>query len=157
MDLETEEEVFKVLLELSQDVGHRLRVHELSARGVSVYVLGNDLAGAQFQCKLPFRTHLPCEIARAGFNLFRERYRWNKAVRSVCIRAIDLIPKSEVEQLDLFVDTARRDKRAKLEDAVEDIRRRYGKKALTYAVLMGDLKMPDDGRDIVRMPSPMYH
>ena len=33
-DLENDEEVWKVILELSQDVGHRLRVHELSARGV---------------------------------------------------------------------------------------------------------------------------
>lgn len=35
-DLQTPEEVFRVMLELSQDVGHRLRVHELMARGVQI-------------------------------------------------------------------------------------------------------------------------
>ena len=55
-DLENEEEVHRVLLELAQDVGHRLRVHELCAQGVQVSVRGNDLLGAQFQCKLPFRS-----------------------------------------------------------------------------------------------------
>lgn len=155
-DLVNEEEVFKVMLELAQDVGHRLRVHELAARGVQIYIRGNDLGGTQFQCKLPFRTQLPSEIAHYGFRLFKERFHWTTKVRAVCIRAIDLVPQSEVEQLDLFIDTAKRDKRARLEDAIEDIRRRFGKKALTYAVLMGDLKMPDDGRDIVLMPSPMY-
>ncbi len=35
-DLQTPEEVFRVMLELSQDVGHRLRVHELMACGVQV-------------------------------------------------------------------------------------------------------------------------
>lgn len=155
-DLVNEEEVFKVMLELAQDVGHRLRVHELSARGVQIYIRGNDLGGMQFQCKLPFRTQLPSEIAHYGFRLFQERFHWTTKVRAVCIRAIDLVPQSEVEQLDLFIDTAKRDKRVRLEDTVEDIRRRFGKKALTYAVLMGDLKMPDDGRDIVLMPSPMY-
>ena len=155
-DLVNEEEVFKVMLELAQDVGHRLRVHELAARGVQIYIRGNDLGGMQFQCKLPFRTQLPSEIAHYGFRLFQERFHWTTKVRAVCIRVIDLVPQSEVEQLDLFIDTAKRDKRARLEDAVEDIRRRFGKKALTYAVLMGDLKMPDDGRDIVLMPSPMY-
>lgn len=155
-DLENEEEVFKVMLELAQDVGHRLRVHELAARGVQIYIRGNDLGGMQFQCKLPFRTQLPSEIAHYGFRLFQERFHWTTKVRAVCIRAIDLVPQSEVEQLDLFIDTDKRDKRARLEDVVEDIRRRFGKKALTYAVLMGDLKMPDDGRDIVLMPSPMY-
>ena len=149
-------EDYNDMLELAQDVGHRLRVHELAARGVQIYIRGNNLAGAQFQCKLPFRTQLPSELAHYGYKLFTERYRWTTKVRAVCIRAIDLIPQSDVEQLDLFIDTAKRDRRARLEDAVEDIRRRYGKRAVTYAVLMGDLKMPGDGREIVRMPSPMY-
>ncbi len=30
------------------------------------------------------------------------------------------------------------------------------KKALTYAVLMGDLNIPCDGRDLVKMPGLMY-
>ena len=155
-DLDDEEEVSRVLLELSQDVGHRLRIHQLCAQGVQIYVRGNDLHGFQFQCKLPFRTQLPSEIAAAGFRLFQERYRWGTKVRAVCIRAIDLVPKSEVEQLNMFVDTARRDRRERLEDAIESLRDRYGKRAITYAALLGNLKMPDDGRHSVKMPGLMY-
>ena len=155
-DLLNEEEVWKVILELCQDVGHRLRVHELSARGVQLSVRGDDLAGEQFQCRLPFKTQLPSEIAAAAFRLFRERYRWGNKVRAVCVRAIDLVPKDDAEQLSLFIDREKIDRRERLEDAVEDIRRRYGKRAITYATLLGDLKMPDDGRDIVRMPGVMY-
>ena len=155
-DLENEEEVFKVMLELSQDVGHRLRVHDLAARGVQIFLRGNDLFGSQFQCKLPFKTQLPSELAAAGFRLFQDRYHWDKNVRAVCIRATDLTSQRDVEQLSMFVDNERRERRERLEDAVEEVRRRYGKKSLTYAVLMGNLKMPNDGRDIVRMPSPMY-
>ena len=55
-DLETKEEVWKVILQLCQDIGHRLRVHELMARTVQVQIRGNDLFGSQFQCKLPFPT-----------------------------------------------------------------------------------------------------
>ena len=155
-DLDDEEEVSRVLLELSQDVGHRLRIHQLCAQGVQIYVRGNDLHGFQFQCKLPFRTQLPSEIAAAGFRLFQERYRWGTKVRAVCIRAIDLVPRSEVEQLNMFVDTARRDRRERLEDAIESLRDRYGKRAITYAALLGNLKMPDDGRHSVKMPGLMY-
>ena len=155
-DLENEEEVQRVLLELSQDVGHRLRVHSLSAQGVQIYVRGNDLLGSQYQCKLPFRTQLPSEIAAAGFRLFQDRYRWGTKIRSVCIRAIDLVPKSEVEQLNMFVDTARLDRRERLEDAIESLRDRFGKRAITYATLLGDLKIPDDGRHSVKMPGLMY-
>jgi len=60
------------------------------------------------------------------------------------------------EQQSLFIDHERRDRRIRLEDTVEEIRRRFRKRALTYAVLMGNLKIPDDGRELVRMPSPMY-
>ena len=44
----------------------------------------------------------------------------------------------------------------KVQDAVEEIRGRFGKSAISYACLMGDLKMPTDGRDKVKMPGLMY-
>ena len=103
-----------------------------------------------------FKTQLPSELAAAGFRLFQDRYHWDKNVRAVCIRATDLTSQGDAEQLSMFVDNERRERRERLEDAVEEVRQRYGKKSLTYAVLMGNLKMPNDGRDIVRMPSPMY-
>ena len=155
-DLQTPEEVFRVMLELSQDVGHRLRVHELMACGVQVSVRANDLYGSQYQCKLPFRTQLPNEIAGAGFHLLMERYRWDKPIRAVTIRGIDLVSQKEAEQLSMFVDHQKRDRRIRLEDAVEGIRKRFGKQAISYAVLMGDLKIPDDGRQSVTMPRLMY-
>ncbi len=155
-DLEDDGEVFRVMLELSQDVGHRLRIHELCARGVQVWIRGNDLFGSEFQCRLPLKTQLPNEIAAAGFRVFREKYRWNTKVRTVCVRAIDLVPKNAPEQLSLFDDNPARERREELEGAVEEIRSRFGKKAITYATLLQDLKMPDDGRDIVRMPGLMY-
>ena len=155
-DLENDEEVWKVILALCQDVGHRLRLHELSARGVQIAVRGNDLFGSQFQCKLPFRTQLPSEIGAAAFRLFQERYRWGSKVRAVTVRAIDLVSQNEADQLSMFVDTERLTRREKLEDAIEKLRGRFGKHAITYGILLGDLKMPDDGRHSVKMPGMMY-
>ncbi len=66
------------------------------------------------------------------------------------------MPQDEADQLSLFIDHEKRDRRIRLEDAIEEIRRRYGKRSLSYAILMGDLKMPDDGRDTVKMPGLMY-
>lgn len=155
-DLENDEEVWKVILELSQDVGHRLRVHGLSARGVQIQVRGHDLLGSQFQCKLPFKTQLPSEIGAAAHRLFQERYHWGSKVRAVCVRAIDLVPHQDPDQLSMFVDTARLERRERLEDTIEDLRRRFGKNAVTYGILLGDLKMPGDGRHSVKMPGMMY-
>ena len=155
-DLDGEDEVWRVILELSQDIGHRLRIHELSARGVQVYVRGNDLLGSQFQCKLPFTTQLPSEIANAAFRVFRERYRWGSKVRAVTVRAIDLVPQNTPNQLSIFVNAEKLDRRERLQDAIEELRGRFGKTAITYATLLGDLKMPDDGRNQVKMPGLMY-
>ena len=108
------------------------------------------------EVKLPFRTQLPNEITAAGFNLFRERYNWSQKVRAVCIRATDLEPKSEEEQLSIFIDHEKLDRRERLEDTIEELRGRFGKRSITYAVLLGNLKMPGDGREKVRMPGLMY-
>lgn len=155
-DLENYEEVYRVMLELSQDVGHRLRIHELSARGVQVYVRRNDLFGSQYQCKLPVKTQLPDEIAKAAFNVLKEKHHWTTKIRAVCVRAIDLVPKNEPEQLTLFDNGEKRAARERLQDAVEEIRGWFGKRAITFATLLGNLKMPDDGRDSVKMPGMMY-
>jgi len=156
-DLETPDEVWKVMLSLSQDIGHRLRLHGLSARGVQISIRGDDLFGSQFQAKLPFKTQLPNEIAEAAFHIFKSNYKWYKYVRAVSIRAIDLIPYDSSEQLSLFINNEGRERRERLEDCVEEIRGRFGKEALTYGALLGNLKMPSDGREIVKMPGLMYH
>lgn len=155
-DLQSDEEVYKVMLELSQDVGHRLRIHGLAATGVQISVRGNDLLGAQYQCKLPYMTQVPLEIAHAGFALFRERHRWDRKVRAITVRGIDLVPQSQPEQITLFADQVRHERRCRLQDAIEDIRRRFGNTSVYNAILMGDKKMPGDKRDLVRMPGLMY-
>ena len=155
-DLVNEDEVWKVMLSLTQDIGHRLRLHGLSARGVQIAVRGNDLFGSQYQTKLSFKTQLPSEIATAAFHIFKSNYEWRTHVRAVTVRAIDLVPVNATEQLSLFNDNERRERRERLEDCVEEIRGRFGKEVLTYCALLGDLKMPGDGREKVKMPGMMY-
>ena len=106
--------------------------------------------------KLPLKTQLPSEIAAAAFRSFKKRYSWNTKVRAVTVRSIELSPKDSVEQLTLFDNVQHRMAMEKVQDAVEEIRGRFGKSAISYACLMGDLKMPTDGRDKVKMPGLMY-
>lgn len=155
-DLETPEEVWKVMLELSQDIGHKLRVHELAATGVQISIRGNDLGGRQLQTKLSHSTQSPMIIARKARELFEVNYHWSTPVRAVCVRAINLVPQGRPEQLDLFTDVSYLDRINKLDLAIEEIRRRFGKRAIFSACLLGDLKMPGDGRCNVVMPGMMY-
>ncbi|MDD3250964.1 MAG: DNA polymerase IV [Lachnospiraceae bacterium] len=154
-DLENEEEVWKVMLELSQDIGHKLRVHQLVAGGVQITVKNNELNYKQYQTPFSIATRSPMIIAEKARELFTARYDWRIPVRAVTVRAINLLPQGQPQQMDIFTDSARLDRLDKLETAVEDIRRRFGKRAIHSAALMGDLKMPGRGMHEIIMPGMM--
>ena len=155
-DLVNEEEVWKVMLELSQDIGHKLRLYELKARGVQITIKNNGLLCKQYQTQLEVATQSPTEIALKARELFSKNYNWSMPVRAVTVRAISLIPADTPQQVSLFDDMERRKKRELLDDTVEDIRRRFGKRAIYSASLMGDLKMPGRGVHEVMLPGVMY-
>jgi DNA polymerase-4 len=97
------------------------------------------------------------EIALKARSLFKENYFWHSHVRSITVRAINLVSKSMPEQLNLFNDFAQRERVESLEDAIESIRARFGKRSIYQAILMGDLKMPGRGvHEVTIMPGVMY-
>ena len=122
-DLLTEDEVYRVMIELSQDIGHRLRLHKLAATGVQITIKNGDLSYRQYQAPLAFATQSPQEISLKGKEYF---------------------------------DSERVLRRERLEDTIEDIRRRFGSHAIYSAACMGDLKMPGHRDHEVIMPSMMY-
>lgn len=155
-DLENNEEVWKVMLELSQDIGHRLRLHSLTTRGVQITVRDNDLYFKQFQAPLESQTQSPMEIARKARQIFEANYHLTNKVRAVTVRAINLIPADTPYQISIFEDTAKRERRERLDTTVQEIRTRFGKRAIYSACLMVNLKMASDGREKVVMPGMMY-
>ena len=156
-NLETPEEVWKVMLELSQDIGRQLRSYRLEATGVSIYIRESDIHyGLAKQRKLWYPTQSVMEVARAGFELFQEYYRWNNSVRAVCVRTYNLVPRDRPIQMDALGLRNKLERRIDLETCVDDIRRRFGPKSIFSASLMGDLHMPNDGRHEVQMPGMMY-
>ena len=154
-DLLDDEEVWKVMLELSQDIGHRLRLHKLKATGVQISIRSNDLGYRQFQAPLSLSTQSPMMIAKKAHAIIQSNYRWSTPVRAVTVRAINLVPQGVPEQIDLFTDMRCVEKAEKLDDCIEEIRRRFGKRAVFQACLLGDLKMPIDNRHLVQMPGVM--
>ena len=155
-DLLTEDEVYRVMIELSQDIGHRLRLHKLAATGVQITIKNGDLSYRQYQAPLAFATQSPQEISLKGKELFSRNYNWAVPVRAVTIRAINLVPQGTPLQTSLYFDSERVLRRERLEDTIEDIRRRFGSHAIYSAACMGDLKMPEHRDHEVIMPSMMY-
>lgn len=156
VDLESEYQVWLVLYELAQDVGHRLLKNDLAARGVQITVKDMDLGYRQYQMPLKFPSQSPLEIAQAGFALFKQHYNWLKPVRALTIRGINLIPANQPVQLDMFCNYRVRERRKSLDDTIDDIRRRFGYHSICAASLMGNLHMAQDKCETVTMPGLMY-
>lgn len=157
-NLENNDDVWKVMLALSQDVGHQLREYGLAATGIRVYIRESDIhCGLCKQSRISYPTQSPMEIAQAARILFLDNYQWANPVRSVCVSTYELIPRDQPVQLNLFVDENARRRRQMLDNCIDDIRRRFGKHSVIAASLMGDLHMPEDGRHEVKMPGMMYN
>ena len=154
-DLQSEEEVWRVILQLSQDLGHRLRVHKLSASGVKLSVKSEDLKVRQYQSPLEIQTQSPFEIASAARRLFKS-YDWDKNVRALSVTAIGLSSEANPFQIDLFADLERHDKQKDIDDAVYIIRNKFGKDSVRSASLLGDLKMPCDTERQSVLPGKMF-
>ena len=155
-DLDSLDEVRLVFMQLSQEIGLKLRKHDLAARGVQIGVRDSELRYTGYQCKLPYPTQSYTEIWQAGNRLFQEKHDWKNNIRSLTIRAIDLVPAGESIQLDLWSDYKQHDRHTVIERTVEDIRRRYGDGIINYAVLMQNIKLPRIISDEHLMPSLMY-
>ncbi len=151
-DLENEDEVWRVFLELTQEIGHRLReCHSLCSK-VSISVRMGDLKRFNRQCSVT-PTHSPMIIAKTARKLFHDNYRWEIPVRSLSVTAEALLPESTPIQHDLFCDIAYLQKLNRIEDTVDALRGRFGNDAVRNAVLCTDIALPPHKK--VLMPSGM--
>ncbi len=151
-DLENEEEVWRVMLELSQDIGHKLRCHGLAATGVQITLKDKSLNYKQYQSPLSIASQSPMDLAQKARELFSRNYTWSIPVRAVTVRAISLVPQETPQQFTLFLDPPKLQRQEKLDGAVESIRSRFGKRAIYPACLQGDLKMPESRDHEVILP-----
>lgn len=147
-DLTEPSEVWRVMLELAQEVGHKLYVYERKATGVAIAVRDNTLFSQQWQCRLPCPTGSAMILARHAFALFERSYGWKHPIRSVTVRAIDLTPADAPYQLDMFTDARALRRRETIDRTVEELRGKYGNRIIRNAVLLHNPKMP--GSDVLR-------
>jgi DNA polymerase-4 len=110
----------------------------------------------QYQAQLDYSTKSPLELAEKAKELFVKNYTWTLPVRAITVRAINLVPEGLPQQTDLFDDILKREKHEKLDDTVDDLRRRFGKRVIYPASLMGDIGMPGRGINEITMPGIMY-
>ena len=137
-DLTCEEDVNIIFYVLAESVAARMRENGFRAKTVQISLRDTGLFSFERQCKLEFPSCLASELHDAGMRLLQDNYRFRKPLRSVGIRGMDLVPIQTAIQLNFFEDPVRREKRERLEVAVDELRRRFGHAAVSRAVTMCD-------------------
>lgn len=140
-DLETNDDVKYMFYVLSESVAERLRRHNFKGRTIQIHIRDNELASIERQAKLQANSFISREIAEKAFSIFKNSWDWKKPIRSIGVRATDLVTADSCVQLSLFDDENKRMKKEQLEYSIDDIRRRFGHYSVQRALLLTDSKL----------------
>ena len=125
-DLTSNEEVFKLISFLTNEISDKLKCEKKLAGGVSVTVKNCFFKTSEFQTTLPTPTQSGTVISKAAGELFASKYKWENDIRTVTVTAINLSSKSDCHQTSLFENTKENEKLLKLENCIDEIRSRFG-------------------------------
>ena len=142
-DLENDLDVQIILRALSESVSSRLRKHGFKCRTVEIGIRDNGLYHFSRQKKLAEPTNITDEIMEAAMDLFRNNYDWKNPIRSLAVRGCNLVLEDIPVQLSMFIDEEMREKKEKLDRAVDDIRRRFGYFSVQKAFMYRDSLLMD--------------
>lgn len=148
-DYDRIEDIEKILLQLAEKVGGRLRSGGQTAKTVAVEVKYNDFTKVSRQTTLDGHTDSATEIYNLSKTLFRELWNGNP-VRLLGIRTANLAEENEPEQMSIMDMLGgqmegsageirmqpSREKLRKLEKALDSIKDKYGEDKIKRASLM---------------------
>lgn len=137
-DMKNFEDAKLMLYILSESVAKRLRSHSLMCTGVQIHLRDTELITLERQKKLKFPTNISENICKEGLELLSRAWNFSTPLRSIGIRAIDLIPAEAPFQTTFFRDEIKEHKKECIELTVDKIREKYGKESIVRSVLLTD-------------------
>ncbi|WP_304016491.1 DNA polymerase IV [Fenollaria timonensis] len=150
-DLNSYDEVKKIFEELAIEVSKKLIEEDLKAGGVRITIRDKNLDYVSFQ-KVFIETSISAlRLNDKAMELFKERYDFKEAIRSLTISAINLTRNTKTEQLSLFAPK-KVIKDDRLEKVFNEIREKFGKDKIGYLGLELNSKMPEKP-SVVTLPS----
>lgn len=141
-DITNDEDVETLLLLLSESVVARMLEYGYEyARTVSLVVTTNNLTSFSRMITMDEPTHLSSEIAGFAMELFKKHFNWSSGlVRGLGVSVSNF---TNVEQVSLSDNYLKRKKLEKLEEAVENVRRRFGRNAVNRGIVLKEKKMEE--------------
>lgn len=126
-DISSQEEIKKVLIEISENVSSRLRKIDRCCTSISVSIRTSNFKNYSHQKKLKTPTNCTKNIIETSNIIFIEMWK-REPIRLLGIQLSGLCD-SEIKQISLFENTSD-EKNASLDKAVDLIRQKYGDSAI---------------------------
>lgn len=145
-DLVTDDDVKIAFLALAESVGARLRAQQCLCGTLQVGIRDNTLMGYERQAKLELPTSNTLDLMEEAFALYKRHHVSGRPVRSLSLRAAGLRPAEELQQLSLFPEEARRQKRGLLDAVIDRVRGKYGYYGIQRGLTLLDPALNLDAR-----------
>lgn len=137
-DLDNDLDVETLILLLSESVCSRMKDYGYKyARTVTLTITNNLLGSMVRMKKFQHPTNLSCEVAELAMKLFKSNFDWNLKVRGLGIAVSDF---TSNDQITFDEDIDKKQKKEKLENVVENLRKRFGNSSINRAVVLRDEK-----------------
>ena len=121
---------------------------------LQTWIKDNKLQTKQMQISLDIPIQSSMLIAKNAFDMFKSNYQWENNIRSVTVRAINLVNDDISYQTDLFTNIRQFEREERLDACIDKIRAKFGKNCIKNGILLQDIKMPKLKPEIT-MPSGM--
>jgi Nucleotidyltransferase/DNA polymerase involved in DNA repair len=141
-DLVCESDIKITLYSLSESVAARLREYEFLCRTVQITIRDNKLESFERQVKLSEPACVSSVIADAAHALFRKNVHGPYAIRSLGVRACDLVLDHN-RQLSMLPEIEKIQKKENIEVAVDSIRKRFGHFSIQRGIMLADKNLSD--------------
>lgn len=141
-DLRNDEDVEALLLLIAESVGSRMKDYGLLyARTICLTVTLNDLTSFSRMKTTPFPTSASTEFARIAMELFRKHFNWSRGlVRGLGISVTNF---TNNEQISFDKQYEKIKKLEHFENAVEDVRKRFGRHSVQRGIVLKEKKMEE--------------
>jgi DNA polymerase-4 len=144
-DLLSAEDMKVTVMVLSEAVAARLREYKRLCRTVSLWLRDGRMHSFESQCSTSHSTNLAYEIAHSAMKLYRARCGDPPVpIRSVGVRASNLIMEEEHLQLSFLPDEYKRQNMISIERTMDEIRGRYGHAAIARGMMVADRVLGSD-------------
>lgn len=124
------QQALTVLIKLCDSVACSLRRNHALAQVVQVHIRDSSLNVTEHQRKLAEPIRLTEQLFKLGTELISEIWNGETPLRSIGIRACDLVNDENSLQMMLETDYERLEKMEKLEQRIYDIKEKYGRNSL---------------------------